>query len=123
LTSEALLAVTTADGPAALPRRNGELVFQAPWESRAFGVALALHEAGAINYEVFRSRLIAEIAEHGRDHGAGEDGGAYYERWLEALERLLVEQRIVSAAEIDGRAAEIEHAWAHDHDHDHGHDH
>ena len=42
------------DGPAALPRRNGELVFQAPWESRAFGVAIALHDAGAIDYEAFR---------------------------------------------------------------------
>ncbi len=62
VTSGTLRAVTAADGPAALPRQNGELVFRAPWESRAFGVAIALHEAGAIDYEVFRSRLIDEIA-------------------------------------------------------------
>lgn len=29
-------------GAAALPRRNGELVFEAPWQGRAFGLALAL---------------------------------------------------------------------------------
>jgi hypothetical protein len=29
-------------GPATPPRDNGELVFAAPWESQAFGLALAL---------------------------------------------------------------------------------
>ena len=28
-----------AHGPLAPPRRNGELVFEAPWETRAFGLA------------------------------------------------------------------------------------
>lgn len=123
MTSGTLHAVTAADGPAALPRRNGELVFQAPWESRAFGVAIALHDAGAIDYEVFRSRLIAEIAEHEheREPGAAEDGGGYYERWLDALQNLLVEQELVSAAEIGERSTEISHAWAHDHGHNHDH--
>ena len=37
--------ITGHDGP---PRANGELVFEAPWESRAFGVAVALHESGAL---------------------------------------------------------------------------
>ena len=32
-------------GPAAPPRDNGELVFTAPWQSQAFGVALALYDA------------------------------------------------------------------------------
>ena len=49
------------DGPAAPPRRNGELVFEAPWESRLFGLTMALHEAGAFSWDEFRSRLIAEI--------------------------------------------------------------
>ena len=34
------------EGPAAPPRSNGELVFAAPWESRAFGLAMALHDGG-----------------------------------------------------------------------------
>lgn len=123
MTSGTLHAVTAADGPEALPRLNGELVFKAPWESRAFGVAIALHDAGAIDYEVFRSRLIAEIAGHAGEHGAGEDGGDYYERWLDALQHVLVEQKLVSEAEINERAAGIAHAWAHDHDHADGHAH
>jgi hypothetical protein len=98
VSGDALDALTGADGPAAPPRSNGELVFAAPWESRAFGVAIALHDAGAIDY-------------------AGPDDTGYYGRWLAALEELLLEHRVVSAAELDERAAVIAHAWAHDHDH------
>jgi nitrile hydratase accessory protein len=109
----ALDAITGAGGTEALPRRNGELVFQAPWESRAFGVAVALQDAGEIDFERFRALLIAEIAEHGEE----ESGGAYYEHWLDALQRVLLEQGVLSAAELDARAAAIAHEWAHDHDH------
>ena len=35
------------DVPTDLPRRNGELVFEAPWESRAFGLAAAYLQARA----------------------------------------------------------------------------
>ena len=36
--------VTLLDGTAALPRKNGELVFQALWEGRVFGIAVALSD-------------------------------------------------------------------------------
>ncbi len=123
MTSGMLHAVTGADGPAALPRSNGELVFQAPWESRAFGVAIALQDAGVIDFETFRVRLIAEIAAHEDEHRGSADGVDYYERWLDALQHVLVEQTILSEAEIGVRSADIAHAWAHDHDHAHDHPH
>ena len=109
----------STDGPGAPPRANGELVFGAPWESRAFGIALALHDAGAIDYEDFRSRLIAEISAPG--DGCGRRHGDYYERWLDALQLLLEQKGRVSAAEVGARSAEIAHAWDHDHGHDHDH--
>jgi nitrile hydratase accessory protein len=95
-------------GPAAPPRSNGELVFEAPWESRAFGVAVALNETGALDYERFRATLIEEIA---------ASDGAYYERWAAALERVLVAGGVVSEDELDARAAALEHEWSHDHHH------
>ena len=49
------------DGPAAPPRRNGEIVFAAPWQSRIFGLTMALHAAGTFTWDEFRARLIAAI--------------------------------------------------------------
>ncbi len=36
---------------------------------------------------------------------------SYYERWVAATERLLVEKGVLTSAEIDERAAEIERRW------------
>jgi hypothetical protein len=44
------------DGVAEPPRKNGELVFEAAWEGRLFGVTMALHEAGAFAWEEFPER-------------------------------------------------------------------
>jgi nitrile hydratase accessory protein len=109
-----------------LPRRNGELVFAAPWESRAFGLAVALAEDGSCDWESFRSRLIAEIAAWEAQHrteGESAAGWSYYERWLAALERLLVESRIVTRAELERAVADAAHAQAHEHHHEHEHGH
>ena len=44
------------DGPAAIPRRNGEPVFNEPWESRVFGMAVGLCERGFYDWDEFRDR-------------------------------------------------------------------
>jgi len=90
-------------GPAAPPRDNGELVFTAPWEGRAFGAALALTDAGRIDWEDFRQALIGEIGEWEAAHPAG-GGWGYYDRWLAALERLVSKSGLVSAEELKRRA-------------------
>ena len=76
------------DGPAAPPRSNGELVFEAPWESRVFGLTLALFEGGHFEWDEFRELLIDEIA---RFESRADPGEAYryYVCWQSALERLL----------------------------------
>ena len=40
-----------------LPRQNGELVFESPWEARAFGIAVALSEAGQYPWPDFSAAL------------------------------------------------------------------
>ena len=47
-------AVTAMTGAAALPRRNGELVFDAPWQGRAFGLALALVQRLGLEWSTSR---------------------------------------------------------------------
>jgi nitrile hydratase accessory protein len=100
--------IVQMEGTAALPRKNGELVFNAPWESRAFGMAAALYEQGRYQrWDEFRERLIAEIAAWERHHQEHDEPWHYYERWLAALERLLVEKGLLSQEEIEVRTAEV----------------
>jgi nitrile hydratase accessory protein len=104
------------DGPAAPPRNNGELVFAAPWQSRAFGLAMALHDGGLFEWEAFRQQLIAAVAR------AEQAGGefSYYRCWLEALETLLDVEGLLDLAAVEDRTAELASRPAgHDHDHHH----
>lgn len=109
-------APLAVDGPAAPPRANGELLFTAPWESRAFGMAVALYEAGVVAWPDFQQALIARIAAW---EAAPEGSWSYYAHWLGALEDVLALSDDVGAraAALAGRAP------GHDHGHDHGHGH
>jgi hypothetical protein len=53
--------VANLEGEAGLPRKNGELVFDAPWEGRAFGLAVVLNEKGAYAWDDFRARLMDQV--------------------------------------------------------------
>jgi nitrile hydratase accessory protein len=74
------------DGPAAPPRRNGELVFAAPWERRLFGVTMALHERGVFAWGEFSAHLSDEIARWTASAATGDEY-VYYEHWERALSR------------------------------------
>ena len=64
-----------------LPRRNGELAFDAPWQSTVFALAAAVVEhAFAGDREPFRQQLIAAVT--------AEPGRPYWESWTAALEAL-----------------------------------
>jgi nitrile hydratase accessory protein len=119
LTDAALVALATS-GPAAPPRSNGELVFATPWESRLFGVTIALYESGTFDWPDFQARLITAVGDWERDHPDGEDY-RYYDCWYEALESLLDDRGVVAADAIGARASELA-ARPPGHDHD-GHDH
>ena len=103
------------------PRSNGELVFAAPWESRAFGLAISMVESGQFDWDEFREHLAARIALGERE---GTAHRSYYECWLDALETLSVERGVIDAQDVGDRARVLaERAPGHDHD-DHGdHDH
>jgi nitrile hydratase accessory protein len=111
------------DGPAAPPRSNGELVFAEPWEGRAFGLAVTLHQAGAFDWESFRARLIARIAAWESDHEPDERY-SYYRCWLDALEETVLAGELVGAGELHQRIEALGNrpaGYDHGHDHDHGH--
>ena len=80
--------ISEMGGSEALPRKNGELVFEMPWESRAFGLAVSLSDAGVVEWPEFREALVAAIKESERD----KDGRSYYQQWLSALEKVALEK-------------------------------
>ena len=109
--------VAEMDGLSALPRKNGELVFTEPWESRAFGIAVATSEAGGYDWEEFRQGLIADIGAWEAAGHTEDEGWSYYDRWLASLEGLLAKKGIVTPAQLHDRMHELEHEDDHDHHH------
>ena len=98
------------------PRLNGELVFEAPWQSRAFGVTADLVESGCFSWEDFRIRLIEAIDAWESTDVTERQSWDYYTCWVSALEQMLSDSTLLDSTELDGRAVA-------DADRPHGHDH
>jgi hypothetical protein len=65
-----------------LPRRNGEIVFDVPWQGTVFALAAAVVDnALGGDREPFRQRLIAAIS--------ADPDRPYWENWTVALETLV----------------------------------
>ncbi len=87
-------------GEAALPRQNGELVFDAPWQGRVLGMALAVVQQRGLEWDDFRERLIAAID--------ADPTRPYYESWTAALSELVVDLGVASADDVATRAAHVD---------------
>jgi cobaltochelatase CobN len=97
----------------AVPRSNGEMVFEAPWQGRIFGMAVTMCDDRQFAWNDFRDRLMSEISA-AEEHG---DASGYYERWLASFERFLLEEGVISAAELDARTAEYAAGIFDEHEH------
>jgi cobaltochelatase CobN len=91
-------------GEATLPRKNGELVFDEPWQGRVFGMAVALHEQARFDWEEFRQTLIRQV------QAAETRGGAfvYYEVWLATFEEVLARKGLVTPEELEETTYQFE---------------
>ena len=86
------------DGATAPPRRNGELVFDAPWQSRVFGLCAAIVETCFEgDREPFRQHLIVAIT--------AEPDRPYWDSWTLALQQLAVGTGLLDALAIERRIA------------------
>ncbi len=96
------------------PMENGEVVFEAPWQSRVFAMAVSLHESGVFPWSEFQAQLIEVIASADAQPGDGEY--AYFDHFAAALQELLLHKGVLENSALDARTA----AFA---DRPHGHDH
>lgn len=132
------LEATIADVRAATePPGEDDVVFDAPWQARAFALTVALRREDDFPWAAFQERLVAELEADRDVEAATGPGGvetSYYRAWLSAFERLLLEEDVLDGDELAERVAAFaagerdasefvvgEHG--HDHQHDHGHSH
>jgi len=66
-----------------LPRSNGTLAFDEPWQGRAFAIAILLVEGTGHKWEDFRCWLIDAIADRPNQ--------PYWDTWVTALEHFVQE--------------------------------
>ena len=76
-----------------LPRDNGNLVFDAPWQARAFGIAVAIVEKLGLPWDAFRQHLMEEIA--------ADPQRPYYDSWGRALESMILDLDLATPAALD----------------------
>lgn len=79
---------------APLPRDNGELVFEEPWQGRALGIGVVAIDRAGASWADFRRHLAAAIAARGPADGESP-ATAYYAAWLDAVQALLAERGLL----------------------------
>ncbi len=67
------------------PESEGEPVFDAPWQARAFAMAMHLNEQGVFSWTEWSERL-AELIESYEEQTTIQNSDDYYRLWLKALE-------------------------------------
>ena len=97
------------------PMANGEVLFEAPWHGRVFGMAVALHEAGVFSWDEFQSQLIEVIGQWDRE-AQDVDEYQYYDHFQAALQQLMVDKSLVSTDDLAHRESHLANL-------PHGHDH
>lgn len=86
-----------ADSP---PRSQGRLLFDEDWQRTLFGLALAVSKQGHFEWEDFRKHLIREIGDWEQQACESQPPWDYYERFLEALIKVLAEHGLVAGGEL-----------------------
>jgi nitrile hydratase accessory protein len=88
-----------ADAVPGIPCDAEGPVFREPWEAQAFAMTLALHSRGLFTWPEWAATLGAEI-KRAQAAGDPDTGLTYYRHWLAALERIVAEKGVASAATL-----------------------
>jgi nitrile hydratase accessory protein len=100
------MARAVLDATPGLPKDRDGPVFAEPWQAQAFALTVKLHQAGHFEWAEWVRYLSREIA---AGTSADADGAetVYYLQWLAALEKLVADKGLSTAAELKARKS----AW------------
>lgn len=95
---------------------QNELVFQSPWEAHAFALVNQLAAASYCSWSEWTDYLVNEISAVEREAPGSK---TYYEQWVDACEKLLIEKQLLEPEMIQRKMAELLSAQKNEH-HQHG---
>lgn len=81
-------------------------VFNAPWEARAFGLAVQLNQSGVFEWSDWVEKFNQQI-QIAQSQGDPDLGDTYYNHWLLTLEGILLDKKLVNLKEIESREESI----------------
>jgi nitrile hydratase accessory protein len=87
-----------------MPTEAQELVFNAPWEAKAFAIVNQLTTLEHCTWPEWTQYLSSAIA--ATEHAA-PDAVPYYEQWVMACEQLLADKGLLDAQAIDQKMQEL----------------
>jgi nitrile hydratase accessory protein len=91
-----------------IPRDADGPVFAEPWQAEAFSLAVKLSEQGHFTWAEWASALADELKAAAERGEPDNDGSHYYNDWLAALERLVIQKGLTDPAALQTR----KNAWA-----------
>ena len=98
------------DNLPSLPRDQDGPVFNQPWETKAFALAVRLSEAGCFTWPEW-VKIFSQEIKAAQDLGDPDLGHTYYQHWLNALERICAEKRLVGGEDMHQRKATWRRAY------------
>jgi len=73
------------------PTKDGEPVFDAPWQAKTFAMTVKLNETGVFSWTEWADALSVNIAEFEK-HSQINNSDDYYKLWQNTLENLVAEK-------------------------------
>lgn len=89
-----------------VPSSSEMPVFVEPWHAQVFALAVRLSEQGHFTWPEWAATFSEELA-RASAAGAPKDGSAYYDVWLTALERLLLDRNLATPKQL----SDLKQAW------------
>src|SRR5258708_25507647 len=79
-------------------------ILDAPWQAQAFALVVQLSKTGHFCWNEWVRVFSQEIA-RSPSHAGESENDAYYRQWLDALERIVVEKRLLAPGDAQERAS------------------
>jgi nitrile hydratase accessory protein len=98
--------IKDAVGP---PQEGDRLVFDAPWQARAFGLVVTLYRQGLFEWNEFQSRLIEQVQVDAFEDQEEDPESVYYRQWIAAFEQLLADKELLDDVALEERTLEFAH--------------